>query len=82
MTSNLYNIEDLKSDIEINKEKISEEKVNIKTYNNQIKDVNERIDKGQKYRDEWIQKKHTGIDKDLLRVNPNDLDLRYKELRV
>ena len=78
MTSNLYNIEDLKSDIEINKEKISEEKVNIKTYNNQIKDVNERIDKGQKYRDEWIQKKHTGIDKDLLRVNPNDLDLDIK----
>ena len=78
MTSNLYNIEDLKSDIEINKEKISEEKVNIKTYDNQIKDVNERIDKGQKYRDEWIQKKHTGIDKDLLRVNPNDLDLDIK----
>jgi DNA repair exonuclease SbcCD ATPase subunit len=78
MTSNLYNIEDLKSDIEINKEKISEEKVNIKIYNNQIKDVNERIDKGQKYRDEWIQKKHTGIDKDLLRVNPNDLDLDIK----
>ena len=39
MTSNLYNIEDLKSDIEINKEKISEEKVNIKTYDNQIKEI-------------------------------------------
>ena len=78
MTSNLYNIEDLKSDIEINKEKISEEENNIKTYNDQIKDVNDRIEKGQNYRDEWIQKKHTGIDKDLLRVNPNDLDLEIK----
>lgn len=78
MTSNLYNIEDLKSDIEINKEKISEEENNIKTYNDQIKDVNDRIEKGQNYRDEWLQKKHTGIDKDLLRVNPNDLDLEIK----
>ncbi len=75
MTSNLYNVEDLKTDIETNKEKISEEEDNIKKYSHQIKDVNERIDKGQKYRDEWIQKKHIGIDKDLLRVNPNDLDL-------
>lgn len=78
MTSNLYNVEDLKSDIETNKEKISEEENNIKTYNNQIKDVNDRIEKGQRYRDEWLQKKHTGIDKDLLRVNPNDLDLEIK----
>jgi DNA repair exonuclease SbcCD ATPase subunit len=78
MTSNLYNIEDLKFDIETNKEKISEEENNIKTYNDQIKDVNDRIEKGQNYRDEWIQKKHTGIDKDLLRVNPNDLDLEIK----
>src|SRR6056300_65928 len=67
MTSNIYNIEDLKFDIETNKEKISEEENNIKTYNDQIKDVNDRIEKGQNYRDEWLQKKHTGIDKDLLR---------------
>ena len=71
MTSNLYNVQDLKSDIETNKENISEEEENIKTYNIQLKDVNERINKGQSYRDEWIQKKHTGIDKDLVRVNPN-----------
>jgi DNA repair exonuclease SbcCD ATPase subunit len=78
MTSNLYNIEDLKSNIETNKEKISEEENNIGTYNNQIKDVNDRIEKGQKYRDEWLQKKHSGIDNDLLRVNPNNLDLEIK----
>lgn len=78
MTSNLYNIEDLKSNIETNKEKISEEENNIITYNNQIKDVNDRIEKGQKYRDEWLQKKHSGIDNDLLRVNPNNLDLEIK----
>jgi DNA repair exonuclease SbcCD ATPase subunit len=78
MTSNLYNIEDLKLNIETNKEKISEEENNIGIYNNQIKDVNDRIEKGQKYRDEWLQKKHSGIDNDLLRVNPNNLDLEIK----
>ena len=74
MTSNLYNVQDLKSDIETNKENISEEEENIKTYNIQLKDVNERINKGQSYRDEWIQKKHTGIDNDLLRTNPDTLE--------
>ena len=82
MTSNLYNIEDLKSDIETNRERITDEENNINTYDNQIKDVNERIDKGQKYRDEWLQKKHTGIDKDLLRVSPNDLDLEIKNYNL
>ena len=79
MTSNLYNIVDLKSDIETNKEKISEEKHNIKLYDSQIKDVNERIDKGRKYRDDWLQKKHTGIDRDLLRVNTNDLQVEISK---
>jgi len=78
MTSNLYNIEDLKSGIDDNKLKITQEKGNIKTYNQNLEDVIDRIDKGQKYRDEWLQKKHTGIDNDLLRVNPNNLELEIK----
>tara|TARA_R110000868_G_scaffold83904_4_gene236859 strand:- start:2389 stop:4764 length:2376 start_codon:yes stop_codon:yes gene_type:complete len=82
MTSNLYNIVDLKSDIETNKEKISEEKHNIKLYDSQIKDVNERIDKGRKYRDDWLQKKHTGIDRDLLRVNTNDLQVEISSFTL
>jgi len=82
MTSNLYNIVDLKSDIETNKEKISEEKHNIKLYDIQIKDVNERIDKGRKYRDDWLQKKHTGIDRDLLRVNTNDLQVEISNFTL
>ena len=82
MTSNLYNIVDLKSDIETNKEKISEEKHNIKLYGSQIKDVNERIDKGRKYRDDWLQKKHTGIDRDLLRANTNDLQVEISNFTL
>jgi DNA repair exonuclease SbcCD ATPase subunit len=82
MTSNLYNVQDLKSDIETNKEKISEEENNITSYNEQIKDVNERIDKGQKYRDEWLQKKHTGIDNDLLRTNPDTLEAEINSYKL
>lgn len=82
MTSNLYNVHDLKSDIETNKEKISEEEKNITSYNEQIKDVNERIDKGQKYRDEWLQKKHTGIDNDLLRTNPDTLEAEINSYKL
>ena len=82
MTSNLYNIQDLKSDIETNKEKISEEEKNITSYNEQMKDVNERIEKGQKYRDEWLQKKHTGIDNDLLRTNPDTLEAEINSYKL
>ena len=82
MTSNLYNVEDLKSDIEINNENITNEKNNITHYETQLKDVNERIDKGQKYRDEWIQKKHTGIDNDLLRTNPETLESEINSFKL
>ena len=82
MTSNLYNVEDLKSDIETNNENITNEKNNITHYETQLKDVNERIDKGQKYRDEWIQKKHTGIDNDLLRTNPETLESEINSFKL
>ena len=82
MTSNLYNIEDLKSDIQTNKDKIAIENENLESYDVKLKDVLERIEKGQKYRDEWIQKKHTGIDNDLLRINPNDLTLEIQGFEI
>lgn len=75
MTSNVYNLETLKTDIEIKKADIEYEEENIEEYKKQLKDVNDRIEKGKTYRDEIIQKKHTGIDNDLLRVNPNELVL-------
>jgi len=82
MTSNLYNVEDLKSDITTNNENITSEKNNITNYETQLKDVNERIEKGQKYRDEWIQKKHTGIDNDLLRTNPETLESEINSFKL
>jgi exonuclease SbcC len=41
-----------------------------------------RIEKGQSYRDELIQKKHTGLDDELLRVNPDTLKNEIKEYVV
>lgn len=75
MTSNVYNLETLKTDIEIKKADIEYEEENIEEYKKQLKDVNDRIEKGKTYRDEILQKKHTGIDNDLLRINPNELTL-------
>ena len=82
MTSNLYNIEDLKNNIKTNNENITNEKKNIVHYETQLKDVNDRIEKGQKYRDEWIQKKHTGIDNDLLRANPETLESEINSFKL
>ena len=82
MTSNLYNVQDLKKDIDTNKEKILEDEKNIKDYKLQLVDVNKRIEKGQEYRDEWLQKKHTGIDQDLLRANPDTLDAEINSFKL
>ena len=82
MISNIYNVETLKEEIEVAKMDIEQENKNIQTYGDELKDVNARIDKGQEYRDELIKKKHTGLDDELLRVNPDNLDLEIKQYGV
>lgn len=88
MTSNLYDVETLKSNIQDNNEKIKSEKENLTIYDGQLADVIKRIEKGQEYRDEWLQKKHSGIDKDLMRLNSdniiqeiNDYDLKIGSVK-
>src|SRR6056300_181939 len=61
MLSNIYNVETLKQDIDEQKENIKTYKENIKTHEGSLEDVESRIEKGQNYRDELIQKKHTGL---------------------
>jgi DNA repair exonuclease SbcCD ATPase subunit len=79
MISNIYNVENLKESIDIANKNIEQEYKNISTYVDELKDVNSRIEKGQSYRDELIQKKHTGLDDELLRVNPQTLKNEIKE---
>jgi len=80
MVSNLYDVETLNGNIEGYNEKIKEEKNNITEYTNQLADVNERIIKGQEYRDTILQQKHTGLDEELLRVNPDNLKREIAEM--
>jgi len=82
MISNIYNVEELKEDIETAKMDIEQENKNIQTYVDELNDVNARIEKGQQYRDGLIQKKHTGLDDELLRVNPERLKGEIKEYEV
>ena len=79
MISNIYNVETLKEEIDIAKMDIEQENKNIQKFIDELNDVNSRIEKGQEYRDELIKKKHTGLDDELLRVNPNNLELEIKE---
>lgn len=79
MISNIYNIESLKEEIDIANMDIEQENKNILTYVDELNDVNSRIEKGQGYRDELIKKKHTGLDDELLRVNPDKLEVEIKE---
>lgn len=79
MISNIYNIESLKEEIDIANMDIEQENKNILTYVTELNDVNNRIEKGQNYRDDLIKKKHTGLDDELLRVNPDNLEIEIKE---
>ena len=79
MISNIYNIETLKEEIEIAKMDIEQENKNIQTFVDELNDVNTRIEKGQEYRDELIKKKHTGLDEELIRVNPERVEMEIKE---
>ena len=79
MTSNLYDIESLKGYIEEHNELIKGQEDNIKEQKVKLKDVNERIEKGQEYRDGLLKQKHTGLDEELLKVKPETLTREIAE---
>ena len=79
MISNIYNVESLKGEIDIAKMDIAQENINIQTYVDELNNVNGRIEKGHGYRDDLIKKKHTGLDNELLRINPELMENEIKE---
>ena len=79
MISNIYNVESLKEEIDIAKMDIEQENISIQKYVDELNDVNSRIEKGQGYRDDLIKKKHTGLDDELLRINPELMESEIKE---
>jgi len=82
MLSNIYNVETLKQDIDEQKENIKTYKENIKTHEGSLEDVESRIEKGQNYRDELIQKKHTGLDQELISLKPRTLEMDINDYDV
>ena len=79
MISNIYNVESLNEEIDIAKMDIAQENISIQTYVVELINVNGRIEKGHGYRDELIKKKHTGLDNELLRINPELMENEIKE---
>jgi DNA repair exonuclease SbcCD ATPase subunit len=74
MISNVYNSESLKSDIQTYKDNIqlmTDE--NIKLQKDLI-DIQDRIIKGQEYRDGLMQSKHTDIDKEISQLSPDKVN--------
>ena len=82
MLSNIYNVETLKQDIVEQKENIKTYNENIKTHEESLKDVESRIEKGQSYRDDLIQKKHTGLDQELISLKPQTLEVQINDYDV
>jgi len=73
MISNIYDVNTLKQQIEEHKTSIETEKGNIKTYEIELKESEDRIKTGQEFRDGLLKQKHTGLDAELLRINPETL---------
>jgi DNA repair exonuclease SbcCD ATPase subunit len=68
--SNLYNSEQLKTDIETYQNTITELKDEIKSLEDDVKEIEDGITKGKNYRDDMLKKKHSDIDKDITLLNP------------
>jgi hypothetical protein len=70
MMSNVYNTETLKGDIDLLKEKIITLQQTNVDVEKEIVDVTERLSTGQEYKDGLLNAKYSDIDKELLGLNP------------
>lgn len=74
MMSNVYNTENLKTEIDSLEVKIQEYKDEIKTLEEQILDADNRLEVGKKFREDLLGQKYTDIDHDLLVMNPKNIE--------
>ena len=80
MLSNVYNTESLRQDNELSKEEITRLSKEIEESSEKIKDVDERLQKGQEYKDNLLKSKYTDLDQDLLTLNPVSLQSTITQL--
>ena len=80
MLSNLYNTETLKQNNVEAKKNIDELNKEIGDAEIKISDVDNRLKKGQDYKDNLLKSKFTDIDQDLIRLNPTILHSEITQL--
>jgi DNA repair exonuclease SbcCD ATPase subunit len=73
MMSNVYNTESLRQQNESSKEEIKTLQSEIENADRQIVDVDNRLKKGQDYKDGLIGSKYTDLDQELVILNPDTL---------
>jgi DNA repair exonuclease SbcCD ATPase subunit len=74
MLSNVYNTESLKQEIVSLGEEIVNLNSQIETANKGVFDVDERLQKGQEYKENLLKTKFNDLDKELVILNPVSLD--------
>lgn len=70
MLSNVYNTETLKQEIDDSKENIKTIEEENKQIKLDLKDVDERLNTGQEFKDGLLNAKHNDIDQELIQLNP------------
>lgn len=70
MLSNVYNTETLKQEIDDSKENIKTIEEENKQIKLDLKDVDERLNTGQEFKDGLLNAKHNNIDQELIQLNP------------
>jgi DNA repair exonuclease SbcCD ATPase subunit len=80
MLSNVYNTESLKQSIEDAKEGIVLLNNQINDANEKVVDVDNRLQKGQDYKDNLLKSKFSDIDQDLVTLNPIALQSTISDL--
>jgi DNA repair exonuclease SbcCD ATPase subunit len=73
MMSNVYNSENLKQEITSAEEQIIAIKQNNDTIEKDLKDVSDRLSRGQEYKDGLLNAKFSDIDQELISLNPVSL---------
>lgn len=79
MMSNVYNTESLRQDNETSKSEIDRLKKEIKDADEKNLDVEQRLKKGQDYKDNLLKSKHTDLDQELVVLQPDFLKNTIKD---
>jgi DNA repair exonuclease SbcCD ATPase subunit len=80
MLSNVYNTESLKQNNEDSKEEIDRLNIEITETEGRIDDVNNRLNKGQEYKENLLKSKFTDLDQELIILNPDSLKIEIDNL--